>query len=259
MNEMVKNTYIRKMMKIQNVWFADCQMIDTIENEAKGEDVDVLNLHGVHMDSHPEGWTEQYTFVTDLTLSEDDLLSQIRKNFKYEIRRNEKEAVSFKDYLNEDVLSEPSLLDIFEETYNQMYQDKGMSSTFNRKLMESYLREGQMIVTIGFFEDVPYVFHSYIYNSKNTRFFYSTSSFRHEKELAAVIGRMNKGLHWHDLLLFKRMGLSVYDWGGISCREATNGIDQFKAGFGGDLDCYYNKSIGISIKGKLAVKARSLK
>ena len=259
MGEIVRCTYKRSILSIQNVWFAHADDIETIKQEAGQKKIDVLNIHGVSFDDVPKGWEEQYTIFSDLSDSIDILQPKIRKNFRYEIRRAKKEGTVIKSYNSIASMDERKLLDLFEETYNQMYRDKGINQTFNRAQVEEYLNNGCMIITIGFFENIPYVFHSYIYNSDTSRFYYSTSPFRCDKADAALIGRINKAVHWYDMQMFKSMGVVNYDWGGISDKNASNGIDQFKLGFGGEIGHYYNINIGLSLKGKAAVEVRNVK
>lgn len=259
MNDIVKSTYKKSVLKIENVWFASKEDVYEIVRGGEKNAVDVINFHGISFDEKPRQWDEQYTIISNLDESEEDLQKRIRKNFRYEIRRAEKEGVEIKSFSSKEFSQERKLLDAFEETYNQMYRDKRMDVVFNRKQIEEYLRTECMIVTVGFWNGIPYVFHSYIYNKTNARFYYSTSPFRCEENSAALIGRINKSMHWHDIKMFKKMGIVYYDWGGISDKDASNGIDQFKIGFGGNIEKYYNHSIGISLKGKFAIKLKNMK
>lgn len=256
MKDVVKSSYNKGIFSIQNVWFADSKDVYDIMENAHTNKYDVVNIHGISFDSFPEGWSEQYTIISDLNEPEEELLKKIRKNFKYEIRRAEKEGVVIKKYVGKEFAKDTNLINAFERTYNQMYRDKNLNIVFNRSQVESYLKDECMLVTVGFYDDIPYVFHSYIYNKSNARFFYSTSPFRSDKDDAAMIGRINKAVHWHDMKMFKDMGVTNYDWGGISDKDASNGIDQFKVGFGGRIISYYNISIGISLIGKAAVKLK---
>ena len=82
---------------------------------------------------------------------------------------------------------------------------------------------------------------------------YSASDFRGESVDRALAGRANKLLHWKDMLQLKEAGCEVYDWGNVSSFEEYNGIDTFKAGFGGAQQVLYNVAVGNSLRGKLAV------
>ena len=259
MNDYVKSTYDKCGVKIQNIWFAGYDDINKIKKDARNDKIDIIFLHGVDFNDTHSDWSEQYTLVSDLRETEEKLHEKISKTFKYDIRRAIKEEVKIRIFNSEEFILEEDLIDEFEKTYNQMYQDKGMNVSFNRKQMIEYLRTGCLIVSIGFYKDEPYVFHSYIYNSTNARLLHSTSSFRNDKEVAALIGRMNKAMHWNDLIKFKEMGVIYYDWGGISAKDAPNGIDQFKVSFGGDIKKYYNKIIGVSLKGKAIVAIKNIR
>ncbi len=70
--------------------------------------------------------------------------------------------------------------------------------------------------SIAFYNEIPLVFHSYIIDDSHVRFFYSCSSFRQEREMSSIIGRMNRLLHWENMLFFKHKGICEYDWGRVS-------------------------------------------
>jgi lipid II:glycine glycyltransferase (peptidoglycan interpeptide bridge formation enzyme) len=56
--------------------------------------------------------------------------------------------------------------------------------------------------------------------------------------------RLNKLLHWNELLYFKnQLRMLTYDWGGVALTdEALRGVDEFKKGFGGTLVTEWNVS-----------------
>lgn len=253
----IKSIYKKNMLRIQNVWFANEDEIADVIEQGKKSKADVLYIHGVSFKSSPKGWNKQYTVFSDLNGSLEELHEKIRKNYRYEIRRAEKEGVVVREYDGNGLIEETALLDSFQETYNRMYFDKGMKVVFNRAQVEQYLRDGCMFLTIGFFGGIPYVFHSYIYNDDCARLHCSASSFRSNRDATALIGRINKAVHWHDMRMFKEKGIVNYDWGGISDKDAPNGIDQFKMAFGGQVKEYFNIFIGITIKGKAAVRIKN--
>lgn len=233
---MVTCKYYKKGISINHVWFS----------EKKG-DIELKNafinfVHGVPQNFILNNGLVrcQYSLITNLTESKEKLYQNIRKNFRYEIRRTNKENVTMRVFSAEDMMQKSDLLQVFANTYNQMYADKGMKDTFNMPLVNAYIRNKSILFTIAYYEQEPLVFHSYIVDGLQCRFFYSTSPFRAEKELANEIGRMNKALHWHDLIWFKEHGFKKYDWGGINNPEVPNGIDNFKFGFGGELVLYNN-------------------
>ena len=248
---MVRCSYKKKIFEIEHIWFSDTLNVST--------KADISYIHGIRTDKTIKKSTIQHSLITDLKENEEDLYAKIRKNYRYEIRRIDNEDVQIKCFKGKEILNFPEILDAFEQTYNEMYQSKGMSDKFNRNLVLKYIDINSIIFTIAYFENKPLVFHSYIYDTDKTRFYYSASPFRVEKSLSAVIGRMNKALHWYDIKLFKTMGLKEYDWGGISNPEEPNGIDQFKMAFGGDLISYQNITKGNTIQGKVALMLWNLK
>jgi hypothetical protein len=49
-----------------------------------------------------------------------------------------------------------------------------------------------------------------------------------------AVSKLNRLLHWRDLLHFKNEGVATYDWGGISPGDpAMRGLNDFKRQFGG--------------------------
>ena len=247
---MVKCKYKKKGINIEHIWFLNQQEIGNIETKG------IVFCHALKHKEKKGINKLQNSLIADLSLDEDELFQQIRKNDRYEIRRAKKEGVECIAFSSEKIKEHFDLLDEFEQVYNQMFRDKHMSVKFNRRQIETYINEKAMYFTIAYYENKPYVFHSYIYDkiSQNVRLYYSCSAFRSEKEVANMIARMNKLLHWHDLCRFKEEGIVNYDWGGITNPENPNGIDQFKLGFGGKLVTYWNVITSNNICMRLLLK-----
>lgn len=249
---MIEAIYRKLGIKIKHVWFYNS---DRLENSGMQ---DIIYYHAMEQCNMENGVKKQYSLISDLEQDEGQLWKGIRKNFRYEIRRAEKENIDVKVFWGQEITNEEGLLDKFVKVYNAMYKDKHMIRHFNTKLITEYMKDNKIIFTIAYEDKEPLVFHSYLFDKDKTRFFYSTSPFREDKELAAQIGRMNKYLHWRDLLFFKNIGVKEYDWGGVFSHTNCNGIDLFKKGFGGRDIEYYNIMIGTSFLGKLIVKLLSL-
>ena len=247
---MVYTEYKKMGIKIGHLWFSNGQY--------KGYHPDILYLHGMKTNIGGGGGI-QHTLITDLSKSEEEIYKKIRKNYRYEIRRTAKQNVQLKYYSAMDMCCETKLLLQFCNTYNEMYESKGIKAKFNTALVHQYIKEDAICFTVAYFNDEPLVFHSYIIDENNVRFFYSASPFRIKKEYADEIGSMNKALHWFDLRQFKKMKIMTYDWGGIANPEEPNGIDKFKMGFGGEATSYYNVIIGVSLLGKITLSLIKVK
>ena len=248
---MVQYTYKKGFTTVEHNWFIDDYDSALVKNKS-----DVLICHAVALENlhYFDKYSKQATLITDLSCDLDLIFQKFNKNYRYEIRRAEKENVVYKVYWGEEIFSEPGVYERFIEVYNQMYKSKGMDTVFNRTQVLSCIKANCIVFTVAFYNEEPLVFHSYIYDKMNTRFYYSASPFREQKDDSALIARMNKGLHWHDIQLFKSKGIVKYDWGGVqmlSDLRFTSGIAKFKAGFGGEYLEYYNCKKGKTFWGKL--------
>lgn len=246
---MIQATYRKKGIRITQVWYPDQT---TIPNGK----TDILFLHGVEKRDTEKNRIYHifHTQMSDLTLSEEELLEKINKTERYQIRKSRRDNAEIRTFSSAELKNRPDVLEQFMHMYARMYEEKGMHTTINMDQMEAYM-EADAIYLTGIYEgDTPHVFHTYIVDDKNARLLHSTSNFRSSEENASFVARSNKRLHWEDMMLFKAMGIEKYDWGGISSIENPNGIDIFKMKFGGDIITYYNVYEGYSLIGKLAIK-----
>jgi lipid II:glycine glycyltransferase (peptidoglycan interpeptide bridge formation enzyme) len=107
------------------------------------------------------------------------------------------------------------------------------------------------------------VFHTYIIAGNRARLAQSVSLFRMSDDgsFRNLTGRANRLLHWEDMLYFKRLGYSIYDFGGVNpdtANEETNAITRFKECFGGRRVVEYNSTAPASLKGLLYAAYRKL-
>ncbi|MCH5275867.1 MAG: hypothetical protein J1E65_08500 [Lachnospiraceae bacterium] len=191
--------------------------------------------------------------ISNLNESEEELLSHINKNVRYEIRRNCKEELEYRVFASAELQQKPEVIAQFADMYELMYREKGQKVVFNGVQFKEYLKQNAIILTGIYQEGLPLVFHSYIVGEKQVRLLHSVSDFRSKDADANLVARANKRLHWEDMILFKKHGKEIYDWGGVSDLENPNGIDAFKFKFGGDPTTYYNVYQGSSFLGKAAV------
>ena len=206
---MVSYSYKKAIFSIRHGWFVTDYK--TLINKSNA---DIVMCHAVdESDIHLfDKSSKQATLITDLTLNNDEIFQKINKNYRYEIRRCAKENVVYKVFWGKEILDDPNLFERFISVYNQMYKSKGLKTTFNKTQILSCIESNCIVFSIAFLESEPLVFHSYIYDENDSRFYYSASPFRERKQDAALIARMNKGLHWYDIQLFKSKGIARYDW-----------------------------------------------
>lgn len=70
---------------------------------------------------------------------------------------------------------------------------------------------------------------------------------------ARTVSIANRYLHKADMMYFKEMGKTVYDWGGAGLREEVKNITEFKESFGGEELWYYDCEEVVGLKAE-AVK-----
>lgn len=254
---MVDFEYKRFMLKFREIMFDNL-------NEFRFKDEDIClyhqyiysgNIDYVYSDKYCL-LDNQYTLRTDLLCEKDCLQNHISKNFRYEIRRAEKENVKIKIYDGKENVVNNQLLYEFEKTYNGMFKKKDMSNRFNMKYVKAALENNSMIISVAIDgnTDEYMVFHAYVVDMENTLLLYSTSKKWMDKKIENLVGYANKYLHWTDICYFKDTGRINYEWGGISSKDNPNGIDKFKMSFGGDIIQLKNCIVANSTKGNLYVK-----
>lgn len=71
-----------------------------------------------------------------------------------------------------------------------------------------------------------------------------------------MIARVNRALHYEDMIFFKNLGFKCYDFGGIAYQtkdKDKSGINAFKMAFCDNIVCEYQGNIPVTLKGKLAI------
>lgn len=243
---MIRYSYYNHGIVFEEQWFTG----DSIIEPKNGSDY--LNVFALKIKDEREGvYKKQYSLITSLTDDEQDIFRKIRKNARYEIKRSERENCKF-DVLRGSQIND-DLLQKFAYTYTKMYASKGMKRTFNYRLMNACIEEDCVAITVGYHDDIPMVYHSYLFDNNVARLYQSCSLFRDnsDKDEPKNVGMVNRALHWNDIMYFKKNSCTQYDWGGISSLDSPRGIDVFKQGFGGEPVEYYNYSLPLNIKGKV--------
>lgn len=234
--------------------------------DGHGSKADLYFLHGVTKEDEMPLPKKKYAIISEfhsqicsLSQPEDEILAQINKSEKYQIRKSERDGGTVRMFTGQELREDPGAVNGLSDMYEEMYREKGTPKAFNRVQFDEYLKQDCIVLSAVYQEGVPLVFHSYVTDKDQARLLHSVSEFRNPDVEANLIGRANKRLHYEDMLYFKRNGLKYYDWGGISSLTEPNGIDVFKMKFGGETVTYTNIICGGSFLGKLAVTALKLK
>ncbi len=227
-----------KGIKVLDVWFDEqnisntnlCNYINLYRELSSASNLNVLAKR------------KSKTIIIDLLKEEEDLLSDINKNTRYEIRKAKKENISIETVSFSGEKGEEELLKLFENEYRKMHEEKGMRHKSVKNQMRRLSKNGVLMMTYACIEDRPVVFHVYICGDGIIRLLYSVSSFRDEEEKndRQMIGRANRLLTFEDIIYAKKMRYKYYDFGGYSTAPELANITAFKAKFGGKVvDTYY--------------------
>ena len=160
-------------------------------------------------------------------------------NFVYSVKNTLYEKIFSLNMASKENYSTGELLDIMNQDVQQIY-------TF---LMD----EGVFAITCAKQDGEVLVYHTYIVGDTFVRSYQSASQFRREGVSARIVGIANRYLHKSDMMYFKEMGKTVYDWGGAGLREEVKSITEFKESFGGDELYYYDCEDAVGLKAE-AVK-----
>ena len=197
----------------------------------------------------------QNTLYSDLTKTQDELFDEVKsKTYKYHIRRSLQDNIKVTLYSPSNLKSNEQIIRDLISCHHEMYKEKGMDVQLKDIEIFPYLYANALWISVAETEEEPLVYHSYVDCGDTVRLLHSCSCFREKKDLAALIGRANKRLHWDDILAFKKLGYTNYDWGGIASFDNPNGIDLFKMSFGGKQHSYYKGQVGITTKGAIMLK-----
>lgn len=235
-----------KGVKVGEVWFS---MPDELDRDCK-----VFNYHCLPhpyvpgKDEYLVRYRETGTLVTDLTESEEELLLKCRKDTKRDIKKGKNRGVSVVRLTPADLSMESPELLCFYDAYNNLFRQKGIEKKSIRPYLKELIDEKILYLSIAELDGEYCAFHVDLVADKICRNVYSVSNFRNCNDSSdrRIIGEANRFLQYSDMLYYKEIGCKIQDWGGYSSDDSLRGINEFKAGFGGDYQKRYYGKVVIS-------------
>jgi len=189
------------------------------------------------------GVSEFRTLLSDLTETEEEIMSHFSKSCLYKVKRAPREGVTCNMYTPQELL-EGSLIKEFAEFFEAFWKSKGVDYQEKEKCVEditSYAKLGAASIGTASVNGKVQVYHVYVMDENKARLLHSASQFRVEEEIPqTVVGFANRYLHKEAMLFFKQLGKTTYDWGGAGLDEEVASITHFKESFGGQVQIYYN-------------------
>lgn len=231
-------------LRVRDVFFA----ANMDQLDSRGTDL----VYSVQCSQPAPGCTEFYTSIVDLLQSADALHIGISKNFRYEIRRAEKDALRF-EFIDAPT---PTQIESFASYFNAFALAKSIAGANRVKLLQLAQLNGLHLAWVhGGDPERPLAVHAYIVDGIRARLYYSGTSATQDEPapLRQLTGRANKALHWHCMQQYHGRGYQRYDLGGISMGETLKAIDEFKQQFGGVLIKEFNTIKAASISGRFAL------
>lgn len=172
------------------------------------------------------------TLVTDLTLTEEELLTGMHNKTRYNIKVATKHGVSVN---STEVAKEDAIALLSETSERQKY--KSYSSAYYKNLMEFFAGKENADCTIKLYEAIyegAPIASAIMIDHSTTRTYLFGGSDNSKRNLMAPYA-----LHWQAMRDAKQVGFVSYDWWGIeTATGATPGFVQFKLRWGGTQKFY---------------------
>ncbi len=187
--------------------------------------------------------------------NEKELYLSFNKTIRNSINWCNNNNITFNVYNNNNFSNR--IIADFVKMCKKTYKSKGLKIHVNKTLIKSYLKSNSLIITTTQNKDnkKDRVFHAYQVSDKRAILWYSCSLHNINNAERNAIGKENRFLHYKDMLYFKDMGITYYDWGGISRSNPNDSIALFKKSFeGGYEEWVYSYKYLKTKKAKLANK-----
>jgi len=195
------------------------------------------------------------SIVTDLSVDDEAIVGRFGKDCRYKIRR-----ADARDGLSMECITEPGpRLADFRAFYDAFASAKSIWLSDGRWLAAA-CDAGQLVLTSASRDGEVVAWHAYLISGKAAWLQYTASSFRNrDSDHRALVGRANRWLHWREMLRFKEMGITRYDWGGLFEDETVPGnagINNFKRDFGGREVRTYDCTLPVTVRGRVWLALR---
>lgn len=183
-----------------------------------------------------------YTLVTDLTESEEEIITRFSKSCKYKINRAPREGITIEIKAGKEI-SEQEIKE-FIEFFANFWETKGVKLSEKEGLLQELLqyRDAEALtISKAMVQGETVVYHTHVMDEIHARLLHSASLFRLEETVSKnVVGFANRYLHKEEILYFKNVGKEKYDWGGAGEEDDVIEITRFKESFGGQRETQYN-------------------
>lgn len=214
--------YLKELAKKENCYFIRVRP-QAIENDNVKSIFTQAGLKPA-----PMHLTADLTLRLDLTLSSEQLLKQMRKNTRYEIKKGLKEGITTK------IILDPGFVDEFYQ--HQLYLAKKhnfipFSYKFLLYQFKAFAQDNQVAFVNSYYKKELLASAFVIFYHNEAVYHYGVSTKRNEKMPGSYVTQ------WAVIQEAKKRGCKIYNLWGVSPQDKPNhrfaGVSLFKRGFGG--------------------------
>jgi len=168
------------------------------------------------------------TWILDLTQSEEEILKNMRKSTRYEIRKAGKDVVTIE--ISNDVEDIDKFYPIYSETV-QRQKWTGYSKHYIKQQFKTFNIDNQASLYLAKYKN-QYIAGSIFISQGNTCYYHYSGSLTKYRKIPG-----SSLIHWENIKNCKKRGLQKYNFWGISPENKPDhpwqGLSFFKMGFGG--------------------------
>jgi hypothetical protein len=196
------------------------------------------------------------TIILDLTQSQEELWSNLKKHTRQKIRRAEKDDLVYE-------FSNDGRIDMVTKFADHVDRYGGLKNLVRVSRPRLFILARSGTLDVSFVYDTRgeiMAASSYLITAGRARGLYAASAFRGTADPTrrTAIGRANRYLYWQDILRLKQAGVPIVDFGGYytgSDDQEKLRINAFKDEFGGRVLHEYNCRQAATRKGVAALWA----
>lgn len=199
------------------------QLLDTPENRK------ILGSIGAK--KSPMHLAAEHTIIIDLTKSQEDLLANMRRQTRYEVRRAEKLGIKVKSGSSEELFKEFHKIQN-ETAARQHFVPPDLKTLLSER--EAFGKNAKIYVAVT--EDAPIAYGLILTHGDEAEYYEAASTDLNRKLPGAY------ALQWQVIKDLKKQGIKKYNLWGIAPagqkQHRYAGVTTFKTGFGGSIVTY---------------------
>lgn len=241
---------LEKVVKEKKLSHVHFDPSDTVSEATQQESLETVktrisqNLSSHHSIVHAESIYYRHTLVLDLTKSEEQLLTEMHKKHRYNIRVSEKHGVKIEICEDDEALT--IFIKLFFKTVNRQGYF-GRSPEYYRTIWKTLKPMNKVKIAVAEYQGKPLVAWMLFLGEKTIYYPYGGSSVEHRNVMAA------NGLVWGIIKWAKQQGYEKFDMWGIDDPKSPeaqkqHGFSAFKTKFGGEI-IYYHQSFDLVFDG----------